>query len=410
MKMNKLLILALPLLLAISACNTTGGSSNQSSQDNPSSESSSSSEPDRPSFSEEELPEKTPEELKAEAEDVFETVSDVLANGEYFINYDRDESYFRSCVGKGLFITEHVFLSENNEVTSVQAGYMSNKEGVLRLRNPNANAHSNFYWSGNIQVVGFALKTNSLEESRAAVEAISPRFIFNAEDWTYVSNLMGVSTFKTTNADVLDMYASYEYNGLYRDQITAVYARLNNDCYSMALTAEGSDGTIELKQLNDIRLRPEHDKAIRGDSERYSSEIGELIRTYEQKDMSDTEWLWISTRMFSLANGKLPFPTDGNKYWFMDDEVVTERWEDVRDTHFGFFDTGDISTSYLAQLGEGADMHRFPGETNKFYFNNDGKYVQVTTRFVSAEDTVNPTHYPKGIFYIDLTLLEGAPE
>ena len=64
--------------------------------------------------------------------------------------------------------------------------------------------------------------------------------------------------------------------------------------------------------------------------------------------------------------------------------------------HIGFIDSGDISTAYGEQLsGNGWTLDA--GETNKYSMDER----HITLRFVPAAETVNPTRYAKGIFYID---------
>ena len=70
-------------------------------------------------------------------------------------------------------------------------GYFANKNGVLSF---NGNQG---YW--NFQPNGYALKTNSLEDSINFVENWMPRFALNEDQWTYIGNTNGVSVFKTTS-------------------------------------------------------------------------------------------------------------------------------------------------------------------------------------------------------------------
>ena len=407
MKTNKLLILALPLLLAISACSPD--TPKPSSQEIPSSSESSQEDPSSPTWEEEPMPTKTPAELQAEAEATFAAVSEILAHGEYFIELEKEQRYMYSCIGKGFFVSNYTLLSSDNKFITRQAGYMGNTNGVLRLRNYGLNSDNDFIYSTGVHPVGFALKTNTLEEAKAEVENISPRFLLEKENWTYLSNILETSNFKTTNEDVLDMFAFYDFNGLYRENLTAVYAHLNNDAKSLTLTAEGSSSQLTIYQLDSIRYTPRHDKSIRESDTPRPTAIANIIDEYEEKVFADDSWLDIQDDMFYFVRQKLPFPTEGNKYFFMDNERVVDSGMGLYPSHYGFIDTGDITTSYLTDLANSSQIQSIPGETNGFYAEWGSLYIKITTRFVPAAETENPSKYAKGIFYIDLVPTRNIP-
>ena len=85
MKTNKLLILALPLLLAISACDNSGSTVKSSDEPISSSEvsSSESSQPEPYSWTEEPIPEKTSEELETEAWENLANFGELLETKQY---------------------------------------------------------------------------------------------------------------------------------------------------------------------------------------------------------------------------------------------------------------------------------------------------------------------------------------
>ena len=153
MKTNKLLILALPLLLAISACSNSGSQSNQSSQDT-------SSEEPAPSRSEEPLPEVDPVERETEAKNAFANISNVLATSDYMIMGEGSDTGYHApfiVVADGYYLTS-VFpqLDDGSSYHALTVGYLANAHGVLRIRSWGAGDFGS--------PVGYAFKTDTYEE------------------------------------------------------------------------------------------------------------------------------------------------------------------------------------------------------------------------------------------------------
>ena len=390
MKAKKLLILALPLLLAISACNATGGSSNQSSQE-------SSSEP-TPSRSEEPLPEKTPEEMEADARVSFTAASKMLKKSNYLIegtlSNGKTEEPFIVVADNYFTMTQRALLDDGTVASyPIQVGYMANAHGVLRLRSPS--------YGNAPRPVGYALKTESYAEAKEFVKEHTVRLELDLAKWEYVANITGTACFKTTDVNAIKTVTTYLYGVEVSGKLSTVYAGINADGTSVTISVDADlPGRPTYFTAREIDL----DRYLRGvtresdDGDWRISEIAGIISRWQNAEISDTEFETFEN--FYEPRNYVPFPTAANRYYFYD--LATDNKEiydnSYRYFHIGFIDTGDISTSYGEQLLNNS-WSLDAGETNKF--SNGDRHI--TLRFVPAAETVNPQLYGKGIFYIDFS-------
>ena len=392
MKTNKLLILALPLLLAISACSNSGSKSNQSSQDT-------SSEEPAPSRSEEPLPDVDPAEQEATAEDAFRNVSNMLKVGDYIVEGETaefDDEVPLIVVADGYYSKTVVAQLDDGTTKSLQTvGYLANAHGVLRARSQ---------WSGSFATPsGYALKTDNYQEAKEIVNSLQKRLVLDSDKWEYTPNTVGNPIFKTTDEGTLNDICDYMYGSVIPGKFTIAYAAVALDGESVKISTEASlPGRHNYFTARRMDLNKYRSVTRESDSSDWRArEVAEIISYWKDYEVSDTEWY--SFNYSSEACNYLPFPSQGNRYYFFDrytDNI--EMFENsTRYIHIGFIDTGDISESYKTQLLNN-NWSLDAGETNKFT-NDYQSNAHVTVRYVAAADCDRPDLYTKGIFYLDFT-------
>ena len=384
MKSNKILLIALPLLLAATGCNNNhGGYHYDSEEEHSTTSQSSESGSEKKSSEEEPLPTKTPEELEAESRQAFATASNLLATCAYRYYGEGYNSYDVSgIIGNGVRITSRYDAMYDR---TFYQGYFANKNGVLSF---NGNQG---YW--NFQPNGYALKTNSLEDSINFVENWMPRFALNENQWTYIGNTNGVSVFKTTSDYVHKYISLLETGSETARQYTDIYATINTNgdfiqINTQATIAEISN-YINFYGFNNL-----------WDSKDGSSQQ-DCYDALFQKDFLDNDWDFNNFHLSGLDRNYVPFPTFGDRYYFMD--WVGDEWafnggqyERYHEYKVGFINTGNRITDYAAQLIEFGYQNE-PGETTKFVLG----YDHISLTFVTPEETGHADLYPQGIFYIN---------
>ena len=386
MKTNKLLILALPLLLAISACSNSGSQSNQSSQDT-------SSEEPAPSRSEEPLPEVDPVERETEAKNAFANISNVLATGDYMIMGEGSDTGYHTpfiVVADGYYLTSvSPQLDDGSSYRTLTVGYLANAHGVLRIRSWGAGDFGS--------PVGYAFKTDTYEEARQFVNSQQVRFELDSDKWEYVQNEVGNANFKTTDEETLNAISQCFYGTEVSNKFSVAYAVVAPSGESVTISTDTTmSGRPNYFTVTQLHLNKYRGVTRESDSGNWRErQIAENIAYWKNYEVSDSEWEtysnWYNFRY------ELPFPTDGNRYYFLDwftensDVFANDRY-----THIGFVDTGDITSSFKTQLlNNGWELDA--GETNKL---SRGQY-HVTLRFVESSACDRPDVYTKGIWYID---------
>ena len=388
MKTNKLLILALPLLLAISACSSSGGSNST----NPSS---SSSEPmPGPSSSEEPLPEKTPEEQEADAKALFSDISRMLKNESYIARGEMENGGNNEplvVVADGFYsLTQRPTLESEELVSPINVGYLANYKGVMRLRSSSSDVPS---------PRGYVLKTESLDEAKAFVEEHTLRMPFDLNKWEYVSNTTGSPVFKTSNAEAIRCFGIYLSGFETETNINTLYALLGTDGESLTISKE-STLTGRTTYIDFAKMHPELYKShhiTRGDEslEYFAYRVAQTIDEWKYKDIDDDAWYWYGD--FGEVHNYLPFPENGNRYYFFDRVTTNSEtyYQSYQNVSVGFIDTGDLTSSYSQQLVENS-WSNTPGTSE--YSNGN---AHVTLRFVPANECIRPDLYTKGIFYLE---------
>ena len=403
MKYNKLLVLALPLLLAISACNNSGSKTNPSEMDSVYSEPDSSETPSS-EFEEEPLPVKTPEELEEEAWGRFDIYSEVLSEGDFYIRVESDDftytRYHYVADGYVAWSQNAVYDFDNQHIESyILAGYMANSNGVFRVRSRYTSSEYRAY------PAGYVMKS-SYDQAKAYVNGLAVRMPFTSSKWQYLGNFNGSSAFKSVDQEVIKTYSFYE-NGYEVDKgYNAVYASISDSADTLVLSAETKiDGFTSFMYLVDLKLDEFLNRGITRDNS-YSdddyrrSQFAEIIRRFRNIEISDDSWY-----RYEDINAPLdyvPFPENGNRYYFIDPDFTNlAYYNNGWYSRIGFIDTGDMSSDYRTQLlNNGYEL--MDGETNKFY--TQSYRCTVELEFVPANETSRPDVYTKGIFYIVISL------
>ncbi len=382
MKINKVLLIALPLLLAATGCNSShGGYHYDSEEEHSTTSTSSEGSSEKKSSEEEPLPSKTPEELEAEGRQAFATVSNLLATTAYRYSGEGSNSYDVSgIIDVGVRLTGRY---DSKRDRSYYYGYFANKNGVLGFNG------SYGYWD--FKPNGYALKTNNLEESIAFVENFMPRLELKENEWTYIGNTNGVSVFKTESLSV-KRYISFLETGVEDGrEYTDIYATINANGDYLQINTQST--IPEISNFIDFygfgRLWDEKDGS-------YQQPIYEGLFN---KDFSDSGWDF-SFQLSNFDSYYTPFPTFGDRYYFLDWIGDPYSWSQIgqvyQDLRIGFINTGNKISDYATQLldfGYEAD----PGETTKFTMSNH----HVSLTFVTPEETGHADLYPNGIFYIN---------
>ena len=399
MKLNKLLLIALPILLATVGCDNSGSRKNpESDPTSNTSESQSESQPGPSGRSEEEeLPEKTPEELEEEALTAFNRLSNLIVNGNYFVevqsSYTVTPYHSRTIITEDIFLTytlvNGTYYSDSDYVFAIENGYLANKDGVLRLRARYAQSHSSS------EPVGFALKT-TYEEAKQFIASKQVRIPFNIADWQFISNTNGTASFKTTNAEVIKKYNLYETGSENTYDYKEIYASIDVTDNILYLSAEGFGDTASQLMVKDLNL--EGGRSLTRDSDPSGDEYYERryvkgLLQFVNYDFSSTDW---DTTFDYLINRELvPFPSNGDKYYFID-KIDYNSWNNTNKNKIGFFNTGDITANYASQLLS-SGFENVPGATNQFKLADDYSNYTITLSYEAAS-----TNYPQGIFYITM--------
>ena len=373
MKNAKLLLLSLPLLLAVASCTTK-----PVNPSNPSSSSDSSEpEPSSSSHYEEPLPEKTPEELEQEA------LADLSILKRFF---DDETYYFKSygiqttrsgIIGKGIRVISYGYYEGSYHTK----GYLASNHGVLSLTSYCEALEAS-------QCNGYAVKTNDLTEAVALVEGYLPKLQFQVSDWEYVSRVNGYSNFQTTNETIRGLYAFYKLGYNDPSLYEKVYLNINPGFSSVTMRSELENTvtyeSIEFKYFDLTKYL-----------DYFWYEMREFYENLDTREYSDTEWGYnFYSWHYSFYDGWLPFPTDGDRYHFVE-SLRVEEFEPYP-LRIGFINSGDITSSYALQLKAREYREASPETPNVFVTD----YARVELEYVSAAETGRADLYPQGIFYI----------
>ena len=222
----------------------------------------------------------------------------------------------------------------------------------------------------------------------------------NLEKWEYIPNAIGNYSFKTTDAEALEIFSYYLFGTVEGPKFDTLYASIENNGKSFILSTENNvAGRCNFLKFKKLDL----ESYFRGGATRedgydwVSQDIAWIISSWRDEDISDDSWTGYNDYWF-INEFNLPFPENGNKYYFYDrftDTLI--HYEEYGDnTRIGFFDTGDITSSYAENL-LGHYWEQDTGETNKFSYG--GRHVEL--KYVPAEQCDRPDIYTKGIFYIE---------
>ena len=256
-------------------------------------------------------------------------------------------------------------------------------------------------WSGNIPYpVGYALKTDTLDEAKEFVNEKTIRMPLDIEKWEYVQNALGNYSFKTNDAEALEVFSYYLFGTETEPKFDTLYADIKSNGKSFTLSTEtttlGRSNYLTFKKLDlesyfrgNITRESDYDDWV-------SRDIAWVISYWRDENISDSEWTSYNDYYF-IQDISLPFPEGGNKYYFYDrfTDTVDHYYNLENNTIIGFIDTGDLSTSYAQQLLDN-DWDQDAGETSKFSYGD--RHVEL--KFVPAEQCDRPDIYTKGIFYI----------
>lgn len=399
MKTNKLIIGLLPLLLIATACKPAS----LSSSEEPAPSSQSSGEEEKSSSSE--APVVPPEVREQEAKEELARLFGLVSNGDYTINltsyWNNDASYY---IADNLYIKEYpysYYYDKDDYFASI--GYLAVEDGVKALQRKNRRECEEF------RMVGYAKKTSSLAESLQIVDSLKIKLSFNLDDWTYKSNDGTVSEFTTTSLQMRNQYAlldNLEGNGnLYNSLTLRIY---NN--------------------MDDFRLIPDIKDNELQVSGAVISNFGKVKQLPELQDAFEcatnwTEAKWYETSVSKMSKLKeIPFPTQGDKYYFVDNLNNAYKEDEVSYFKVGFVNTGDITSSYIQQLlDDGYTLDpRYEGENSRYaralkYPTYDyekpqdwSSYVTSANVHLSFDDS--RASYPQGIFYITFFTENNFPK
>ena len=120
-----------------------------------------------------------------------------------------------------------------------------------------------------------------------------------------------------------------------------------------------------------------------------------------QKDFLDNDWDKYNLHLNGLDSNYVPFPTFGDRYYFMDwvgDEFANNgtSYERYYEYKVGFINTGNKIADYAQELINFGYQNE-PGETTKFVLN----YDHIFLTYVTPAETGHADLYPQGIFYIN---------
>lgn len=396
MKTNKLLILALPLLLAISACDNSGSTVKSSEEESISSSEVSSSESSQPepySWTEEPIPEKTSEELETEAWENLANFGELLKTKQYSFDVSGSTIPERGGImGPGARIFSKGGDGSGDVVETV--GYIANAYGILHI------CFNNDY-KRMTSTNGYALKTSSLDESIAIVNSLCDDLKIDVSAWTYVGNNSGSAVFKTTSIHVKNYYALLERGDeALSSEYTTIYASISSNGEAVILRAENETGFVH----SSIRIGNFGWPIGYDDYDEEDHRVQEFYRQLAYNDFASAESQFDGSYKsnFGYVDPRIVFPTGGNKYYFLDafeEEKVNDQFTRIQ---VGFVATGDLTTNYGAQLVE-AGWTLVEGTTYRLESATlqDHVYFQVDLDYVPAESTSRPNLYTQGIFYIN---------
>ena len=133
-------------------------------------------------------------------------------------------------------------------------------------------------------------------------------------------------------------------------------------------------------------------------------ECREFFRQIPYENFGSAEYSFDGSykSMYGFVDSKVAFPTNGNKYYFLDefsDPKVDTYQNSIK---IGFVATGDLTDSYGAQLID-AGWTLIEGTTYRLESATieTNRYFQVDLVYEPAQETVNPSLYTNGIFYIN---------
>ena len=401
MKYRKLLVLALPLLLVISACNSSGSKGGESEVDSVYSEPTSSEVP-HSEFSEEPLPEKTPEELEEEARTNFATFTNLFANGDYYIQVESEGiayTLYHYIADGYVTMSQRVTAEDNRIDTFLLAGYMANSHGVMRVRSRYTSSDYRAYPTGYVSKCSY-------EAAKQYVNSTAKRMPFSADKWEYIANYNGSAAFKSSDPEVIRTYIYYEYGANIEKDYDVIYASINNSSSRLVLSAEtNTPGMTSYMYVVDLKVEEylnRGSRVTRGDSytdDYRSRQLAEILKKYRTIEISDDSW-----HRYEDVNAPydyVPFPTSGNRYYFIDpDYEDLSQYSNNTYARFGFIDTGDITTAYAAQLLENG-YQLVTGETSVFYSSAYSQTVKLV--YTPANQLSRPDIYTQGIFDIIAT-------
>ena len=389
MKTNKLIIGLLPLLLIATACKPAP----KASSEEPAPSSESSSEEEKSSSSE--APVVPPEVREQEAKEELARLFGLVNNGDYTINltsyWNNDASYY---IADNLYIKEYpysYYYDKDDYMASI--GYLAAEDGVRALQRKNRRECEEF------RMVGYAKKTNSLAESLQIVDNLKIKLSFTSDDWTYKSNDGTVSEFTTTSLQMRNQYALLDNLEGSGDLYNSLTLRIYNNMDDFRLIPDIKDNELQV-------------------SGAVISNFGKVKQLPELQDAFECATNWTEAKWYETSVSKrsklkeIPFPTQGDKYYFVNN--LNNAYKDSEASYFkvGFVNTGDISTSYIQQLlDDGYTLDpRYKDENARYsralkYPTFDWEEPQeYSTYAMSANvqlsfDNTN-TKYPQGIFYI----------
>ena len=390
MKTNKLIIGLLPLLLIATACKPAP---KPSSSEEPAPSSESSGEEEKSSSPE--APVVPPEVREQEAKEELARLFGLVSNGDYTINltsyWNNDASYY---IADNLFIKEYpysYYYDKDDYMASI--GYLAAEDGVKALQRKNRRECEEF------RMVGYAKKTNSLAESLQIVENLKIKLSFTSDDWTYKSNDGTVSEFTTTSLQMRNQYALLDNLEGSGDLYNSLTLRIYNN-------------------MDDFRLIPDiKDNELQVSGAVFSN-FGKVKQLPELQDAFECATNWTEAKWYETSVSKksklkeIPFPTQGDKYYFVDN--LNNAYKDGEASYFkvGFVNTGDIAASYIQQLlDDGYTLDpRYEGENSRYaralkYPTYEWEEPQdwsssVTSANVHLSFDNSRAEYPQGIFYI----------
>ena len=392
MKAKKIIFGLLPLFLVLGGCKSNKVQPSQSDQ--PSSEQTS----EEPASSE--APVVPPEVREQQAREELTRVFNLANQGDYSIkmtSYWNNNACFY--LSNDLFIKEYPYLNYDKDALA-SIGYMACEDGVKAFERKDHDNNNEF------RMLGYVKKTNNLQEALEIIHDMSFTLTFKETDWTYVDNNGTVSEFITTSEAVRNTYADLDNLDGRGDLYESVTLRIYNG-------------------IDDFRLLPKvKDNELQFSGAAFSN-LGKVKQTPELKTALEDAANWNENKWYETSVSKrskikeLPFPSQGDKYYFVDNAWDNYKEYETKNLRIGFVNTGDIRESYINDLladGYILDLRdsshtqyirrlKYPTEeweSEEWDGNYYGAYAKISYS--------NPTEkYPQGIFYIEFFAEHGMP-